>query len=443
MPNYTKNDILELVRDNDIHFIRLQFTDVLGTMKNVAITARQLERALDNQIMFDGSSIDGFARIEESDMRLFPDLSSFAVLPWRPQQGRVARLICDVHLPDGAPFEGDPRRVLKRAVAEAEQMGYQFNLGPELEFFLLNTDDQGHPTTHTQDNAGYFDLGPVDLGENARRNMCLNLEEIGYEVEASHHEVAPGQHEIDFKYADALTSADRIITFKLVVRSIAQTHGLHATFMPKPLMGVAGSGMHINMSLFQEGNNAFFDPSDPRGLSPTAYQFIAGLMRHVKGMCLVTNPLVNSYKRLVPGYEAPVYIAWSSANRSTLIRIPTSRGVGTRIELRNPDPAANPYLATALMLRAGLDGIKRQLTPPPEVLSNIFEMSEELRRTYEIDRLPGSLAEAMDEFSRDPLTVEALGEHAFQSLLRAKHKEWEAYRTTVHPWELERYLSTT
>ena len=359
MAKYTKDDVIRLVKEQDVQFIRLQFTDIFGTLKNVAITAGQLEKALDNKCMFDGSSIEGFVRIEESDMYLRPDTNTFVIYPWRPQTGKVARLICDVYNADETPFAGDPRYVLKKVLEKAEKMGYDtFNAGPECEFFLFLTDSEGNPTTITHDNAGYFDLGPVDLGENARRDMCLALEEMGFEVEASHHEVAPGQHEIDFKYNDALTAADAILTFKLVVKTIAQRHGLHATFMPKPIFGIAGSGMHVNTSLCRNGQNIFYDEKDSLQLSQEAYWFIGGLMKNIRSMTAITNPLVNSYKRLVTGYEAPVYIAWSARNRSPLIRVPAARGASTRIELRNPDPSCNPYLALAVILAAGLDGIK-------------------------------------------------------------------------------------
>ncbi len=351
--NYNKEEIIRRVKEEDVEFIRLQFTDIFGMMKNLAITASQLEKALDNQCMFDGSAIDGFVRIEESDMYLYPDLDTFEIFPWRPQQGKVARMICDIYCPDGRPFEGDPRYILKKVVKEAQEMGYSFNVGPECEFFLFQTDDNGNPTTISHEKAGYFDLGPIDLGENARRDMILNLGEMGFEIEASHHEVAPAQHEIDFKYEDALKTADNIMTFKLTVKSIAKRHGLHATFMPKPKYGINGSGMHTNMSLSKDGKNIFCDENGELGLSKTAYQFLAGILEHVKGMTLITNPIINSYKRLVPGFEAPVHIAWSAINRSPLIRIPNTRGELTRIELRSPDPACNPYLVLALCLAAG------------------------------------------------------------------------------------------
>ena len=439
--SYSKEDIIRMVKEEDVEFIRLQFTDIFGQLKNVAITASQIEKAVNDQVMFDGSSIEGFVRIDESDQYLYPDLDSFAIFPWRPSHGRVARLICDVHDPDGKPFVGDPRHVLKRALKRAEEMGFDaFNIGPELEFFLFETDDQGHATTLTRDEAGYFDLGPLDHGESTRREICLNLEQMGFEIEASHHEVAQGQHEIDFKYADALRTADNIMTFKLAVKTLAQKNGLHATFMPKPIFGINGSGMHTNMSLFQGGKNAFYDPDDPKGLSKEAYSFIAGLLAHVKGMAAVTNPLVNSYKRLVPGYEAPCYLAWSASNRSALIRIPAARGQSTRVELRSPDPACNPYLELALCLAAGLDGIEKGLTPPPEVTENIFDMNAADRKVHGIDSLPDSLEEAIHALEADPLVLDTLGEHVAANYIEGKRKEWEEYRTRVSSWEREKYI---
>ena len=372
MSNYTKQDIIQMVEEEDVEFIRLQFTDIFGMLKNVAITSSQLEKALDNQIMFDGSSIEGYARVEESDMFLHPDLDTFTIFPWRPQQGKVARIICDVYTADQKPFSGDPRYILKQQIERAAEMGYTFNVGPECEFFLFHQDENGQPTTLTHEKAGYFDLGPIDLGENARRDMVLTLEDMGFEIEASHHEMAPAQHEIDFKYGEALATADNIMTFKLAVKTIAKRHGLFASFMPKPRYGVPGSGMHINMSLSKEGKNIFFDAEDPMELSQEARYFIGGLIKHIKGMSIITNPLVNSYKRLVPGYEAPVGIAWSSINRSPLIRIPSTKGEGTRVELRNPDPAANPYLAFAVCLAAGLDGIENKIEPPQAISGNVF-----------------------------------------------------------------------
>lgn len=441
MKNYTKEDIMTLVDDEDVEFIRLQFTDMFGSLKNVAITSSQLEKALDNKCMFDGSSIEGFVRIEESDMYLYPDLSTLEIFPWRPQQGKVARLICDVHRPNGEPFEGDPRYILKRAIKEAADMGYSFEVGPECEFFLFHTDENGLPTTLTHEQAGYFDLGPLDLGENARRDMVLTLEDMGFVIEASHHEVAPAQHEIDFRYDEALATADNIMTFKLAVKTIAKRHGLHATFMPKPKFGVNGSGMHINMSLSKDGKNIFDDPSDKLGLSKEAYYFIGGIIKHMKGMTAITNPLVNSYKRLVPGYEAPVYIAWSATNRSPLIRIPASRGEGTRIELRCPDPSANPYLALAVCLRAGLDGIKNKIEPPASVDCNIFAMSEEEKKALGIEAIPGTLIEAVNELEKDEFIKDVLGAHVSSKYIEAKRAEWANYRSQVTDWEINQYLN--
>ena len=441
MGRYTKEEILRLVRDEDIQFIRMQFTDIFGQMKNVAITASQIEKALAGQVMMDGSSIEGFVRIEESDQYLWPDLDTFAILPWRPQYGKVARLICDVHNPDGTPFVGDPRGVLKRALARAGELGFTFNVGPELEFFLFQTDEDGKPTTKTSDEAGYFDLGPLDHGESTRREICLCLEEMGFEIEASHHEVAAGQHEIDFKYTEALQAADNIMTFKLAVKTLSQKNGLHATFMPKPVHGAAGSGMHVNMSLFRDGQNAFFDGTDSRGLSPLAYQFIAGLLEHVQGFCAVTNPLVNSYKRLVPGYEAPCHLAWSTGNRSALIRIPTPRGAGTRVELRSPDPSCNPYLAFAVCLAAGLDGIQRRLAPPAESNENLYAIAADLE-AQGVRRLPASLEAAIHALEADSVVTAALGSHVTDQYVTGKLREWEEYRTQVTQWELDRYLVT-
>lgn len=441
MQKYSKEDVLRIVKEEDVKFIRLQFSDIFGTLKNVSITADQLTKALDNKCMFDGSSIEGFVRIEESDMYLWPDPNTFVIYPWEAQSGKVARLICDIHKADGTPFEGDPRYVLKRALKKAEEMGYDiFNVGPECEFFLFLTDDEGNPTTATHDKAGYFDLGPVDRGEDARRDMALALQEMGFEIETSHHEVAPGQHEIDFKYNDALTTADAVLTFKLVVKTIAQKHGLHATFMPKPIFGINGSGMHINASLFNNGKNVFYDPDDELQLSQEAYWFIGGLMKHARAFTAITNPLVNSYKRLVPGYEAPIYIAWAAQNRSPLIRIPAARGDATRVELRSPDPSCNPYLALAVILRAGLDGIENKIQPPVPVNKNIYDMSESQRFKEDINSLPANLKEAVDEMEKSSLMRETLGEHIFTKYVEAKNKEWNDYRVRVTQWELDQYL---
>ncbi len=439
--NYSKEDIMRLADEEDVEFIRLQFTDIFGNLKNVAVTASQLEKALNNECMFDGYAIEGFARIEESDMYLYPDYSTLEVFPWRPQQGKVARLICDVHRPDGGPFEGDPRYILKRAIKEAADLGYTFKVGAECEFFLFHLDDNGMPTTITHEQAGYFDVGPVDFGENARRDMVLTLEDMGFVVEASHHDVAPAQHEINFCYDEALATADNIMTFKLAVKTIARRHGLHATFMPKPRYGMNGSGMHINMSLSKDGRNIFTDEKDKLGLSLEAYYFIGGIMKHMKAMTAITNPLVNSYKRLVPGYEAPAYISWSATNRSPLIRIPAARGTGTRMELRCPDPSANPYLALAVCLRAGLDGIKNRILPPASVDRDIYGMSAQERRERGIEEIPGTLMEAIRYMEVDDFVKETLGEHVFKKYIAAKKEEWNRYLCQVTDWEINEYLN--
>ncbi len=440
MSGMTKEEVMEKAKKLDVKFIRLQFTDVLGVIKNVAITFEQLEEALENGAMFDGSSIDGFTRIQESDMYLKPDLDTFTTFPWRPKDGgRVARLICDVYKPNGEPFSGGPRNVLKNVLKEAEELGYTMNVGPEPEFFLFKKDD-GEVTTDTHDEGGYFDLGPSDLGQDPRRDVVLALEEMGFEIEASHHEVAPGQHEIDFKYADALKTADNIATFKFVTKAIANQHDLHATFMPKPIFGENGSGMHVHQSLYKDGENAFYDEDDKLGLSQTAYYYIGGLLKHARAFAAVTNPTINSYKRLVPGYEAPVYLAWSSSNRSALIRIPAARGLGTRLELRNPDPTANPYLAIAVMLKAGLDGIKNKIEPPAEVLENIYDMTDDTKDELGIDSLPANINEAVGELLEDEVIKDALGEHVLEKFVEAKSLEWDEYRTQVHQWELDSYL---
>lgn len=440
MRHYTKKDIIKLVEEEDVEFIRLQFTDIFGNLKNVAVTTSQLEKVLDNKCMFDGSSIEGFVRIEESDMYLHPDLDTFEIFPWRPQQGKVARFLCDVYKQDEVQYEGDPRYILKKVVKEAEELGYTFDVGPECEFFLFNLEDNGEPTNISMERGGYFDVGPLDSGENARREMVLTLEDMGFEIEASHHEVAPSQHEIDFRYDNALKTADNIMTFRLVVRTIAKRHGLHATFMPKPKFGVNGSGMHVNMSLSKDGKNIFDDPDGNLGLSEDAYHFIAGLMKHINGMTAITNPLVNSYKRLVPGYEAPVYIAWSATNRSPLIRIPASRGANTRLELRCPDPSANPYLTLAVCLAAGLDGIKNKLVPPASVDKNIYTMTQEEKDSLGIKSLPASLEEAINALEQNDLIKNVLGEDTFHKYVRAKREEWNQYAIQVSQWEMDEYL---
>lgn len=441
MAKYTKDQIIQLCKEQDVEFIRLQFIDVLGIPKNVAVTSSQLEKVLTDGMMFDGSSIEGFARIEESDMYLKPDLDTFVIYPWRPQTGKVARFICDVYTPAGEPFDGDPRGILKKQMEEAKKLGYEFNVGNECEFFLFQTDENGRPTTKTNDEAGYFDLDPVDMGTDARRDICLTLEQMGFEIEASHHEVAEGQHEIDFKYADALTTADNVVTFRLAVKTIAKKYGLHATFIPKPIFGINGSGMHTNMSLFKDGKNAFFDPAGELQLSDTAYSFIAGVLKHVAGITAVTNPLVNSYKRLVPGYEAPCYIAWSASNRTDIIRIPASRGAGTRVELRSPDPSTNPYLCLACCLAAGMDGIKNNLPAPDSVDVNLFKSTQEERDALGVKNLPGSLYEALKIMEEDGLVKEVLGEHAYNAFYTSKMKEWDSFRMFVSQWELDEYMT--
>ncbi|HLN62216.1 MAG TPA: type I glutamate--ammonia ligase [Symbiobacteriaceae bacterium] len=438
----TKEEVIERVRELDVRFIRLQFTDILGVTKNVDIPAEQLPKALDGQILFDGSSIEGFVRLEESDMLLKPDPSTFAVFPWQEQgEGATARIICDIYTTSGTPFIGDPRGTLKRVMAEAQALGYTLMVGPEPEFFLFQRDADGKPSTRTIDQASYFDLGPVDRGEECRRDCVLALQKMGFEIEASHHEVAPGQHEIDFKYTDALAAADNIATFRFVVRTIALQHGLHASFMPKPIAGVNGSGMHLHQSLFKEGKNAFYDPAVEGGVSAVCMQFIAGLLEHARAFTAICNPLINSYKRLVPGYEAPVYLAWSERNRSPLVRIPAKRGNSTRIELRSPDPSCNPYLALTVTLAAGLNGIKTKMTAPPPVNRNVYLMSAEERRAEGIDSLPGSLRDALRELEADDVIRDALGPHIFANFMEAKLIEWDIYRSQVHQWELDQYLS--
>lgn len=440
MHNYTKKDILNMAEEEDVAFIRLQFTDIYGTMKNMAVTMNQLKKALDNKCMFDGSSIEGFSRTEESDMYLYPDLDTFEIFPWRPQQGKVARLICDVRRPDGTPYESDPRYVLKKVVRQAAEMGYTMNAGPECEFFLFHTNDDGLPTTITHEQGSYFDVGPLDFGENARRDMVLTLEDMGFEIETSHHEIAPAQHEIDFRYDEALATADNIMTFKMVVKTIAKRHGLHATFMPKPKIEVNGSGMHINLSLAKDGNNIFQDGTDQNGLSREAYYFMGGLMKHMKAITCITNPTVNSYKRFVPGYEAPVYMTWSAKTREPLIRIPSVRGEGTRIELRSPDPSANPYLALAVLLAAGLDGIKNEIMPPESVDADVQSMPEEVKKQMKIEALPQNLMEAVMELEKDTFIQNVLGADLTAKTIEAHKKEYHEYRMQVTEWEINNYL---
>lgn len=437
----TAKDILELAHSHQVRFLRLQFTDILGVNKNVEVPASQFAKALEGDILFDGSSIEGFVRVEESDMLLSPDLSTFRIFPWGEPQTRVARVICDVTTPDGQAFAGDPRQVLKRQVARAAKQGYVMNAGMEAEFFLFRPAADGSAATLTHDVGSYFDLAPMDRGEEARRAIVATLEQLGFEVEAAHHEVAHGQHEIDFRYADALTTADNIATFRFVVKHVAQQFGLIASFMPKPIFGQNGSGMHTHQSLFKKGENAFFDAKGEYQLSSVAHHYIGGLLKHARGMSAITNPLVNSYKRLVPGYEAPINVAWSMRNRSPLIRVPERRGTGTRVELRSPDPAANPYLALAVMLAAGLDGIATEASSREPVNENIWEMSHRERRRLRIDDLPRDLNEACDELEKDAEMVEALGEHVTAHFLDAKRSEWREYISQVSAWELDQYLA--
>jgi len=433
---------MKIIEEENIHFFRLQFIDIFGIMKNVAIPRSQIGKALDGMMMFDGSSIDGFVRINESDMYLKPDYDTFCILPWRNKEDiSAARIICDVYKADGTPFEGCPRNNLKRVLAEAKDMGYTMQVGTEAEFFLFELDEEGRSTTVTNDTAGYFSLDPEDMANDCRREIIETLEDMGYEIEASHHEVAEGQHEINFKYSDALKCADNTVTFKWVVKTFAAQYGLHATFMPKPIYGINGSGMHTNQSLFNlDGTNAFFDESDKLQLSEVAYQYIAGALKNARGFAAVTNPLVNSYKRLVPGYEAPVYSSWSASNRSALIRIPASRGLGTRTEIRCPDPTCNPYLALAMMLCSGLDGVKNKMAPPPSVDVDIYKMTDAEMKEANITTMPANLKEAVEEFKVNPISKVALGDHIFSKYVEYKEKEWDRYRTAVTDWELEEYL---
>jgi glutamine synthetase len=443
MLNQTKKEILEKARELNVKFIRLQFTDILGTMKNVAIPVEQLEVALEEGIMFDGSSIEGFTRVEESDMYLRPDPNTFVIFPWRTQNGEtVARFICDVYTTDGNPFTGCPRYILKNVVNEAEADGYNLFIGPEPEFFLFETDEKGRPTLNTNDQGSYFDLSPMDKGADARRDIVLTLQKMGFSIETSHHEVAPGQHEIDFRFADPLQAADNLATFRFVTKAIAKRHGLHASFIPKPFLNENGSGLHFHQSLFRNGVNVFYDPEDPLKISQIARYYIGGLMQRAAAMTAIGNPTVNSYKRLVPGYEAPVDITWSAKNRTSLIRIPAVKGISTRIEYRCPDPAANPYLIIAVMIKSGLQGIKDQIQPPPQTTDSSYAISILEKQYKGIHLLPGSLKEALEYLAKDDLIKETLGEHAYQSYLKAKVIEWNVFNTQIHPWEIDQYLGT-
>ncbi len=440
MHNYTRKDIMELVEDEDVGFIRLQFTDIYGTMKNMAVTVSQLKKAMNNECMFDASPIRDFPGEVESDLYLYPDLHTFEIFPWRPQQGKVARLICDIHRPDGSPCESDPRQVLKRVLAGAAELGYTMKVGPECEFFLFHTDEGGLPTTLTHEQGGYFDVGPLDLGENARRDMVLTLEEMGFVIESSYHENAPAQHEIDFQFDEALATADNIMTFRMVVKTIAKRHGLHATFMPKPKTEEAGSGMHLNLSLHKDGKNIFRDDGDKNGISQEAYYFMGGLMKHMQAITCITNPTVNSYKRLVPGYEAPVYLGWSASTRSPLVRIPPVRGEHARVELRSPDSSANPYLALAVLLAAGLDGIRNKMLPPEAVDRNIQAMTDAEREALQIGKLPANLGDAVRELEKDACIQDVLGKELASKIIAARKQEYQEYCMQVTEWELANYL---
>jgi glutamine synthetase len=439
---YTQEQVLKEISEKNVEFLRLQFTDISGIVKNVAIPTTQIGKALKSGISFDGSSIEGFARIQESDMVLQPDLSTFSLLPWRSKDGsNEARMICDVHLPNGKPFEGDPRNVLRRQLEVARELGFKMNVGPELEFFLFEKQNGGSATT-PHDFGGYFDLGPVDLAEDVRREIIRALIQMDFTIEASHHEVAKGQHEIDFVYDDALKNADKVVTFKYVTKTIAMREGLRATFMPKPIYGAAGTGMHANISLFRGHENAFFDEDTPQQISDLARFFVGGLIEHACAITAIANPLINSYKRLVSGFEAPVYITWSGPNRSSLIRIPAGRGLSTRIEFRSPDPTCNPYLTFAVILAAGLDGIKRGIDPGEAIDLNVYHLTSAERAAMGIKTLPANLKEALDYLEADSVIRGALGEHVFQNIMRLGLLEWEAYNTYVHPWEIERYINT-
>ena len=437
----TNEDVLNSIEENQVRFLRLQFVDIGGMVKNVGIPVSQAEKALKSGISFDGSSIEGFVRIEESDMVLKPDIKTYQILPWDVSGGKAARMICDVYKPNGKPFEGDPRYVLKRAIEKAKKHGFVMNTGPEIEFFFFERKD-GITAAIPHDSGGYFDFPPIDKAEEIRQEIVIALEKMGFNIEASHHEVSAGQHEIDFKYDDALTTADNVITFKFVTKTIALKNSLHASFMPKPIFGINGSGMHTNISLFSGDSNAFYDESKDMEVSDTLRYFVGGLKKHVKSFTAVTNPIVNSYKRIVPGYEAPVYIAWSGANRSSLIRIPAARGMSTRIELRSPDPSCNPYLAFAVILMAGLDGVESRIDPGEPTTLNLFHLTDEERRSMGIESLPGSLKDALDYLETDSVVRDALGEHVFADFMRLGRAEWDAYRISVHDWELERYLNT-
>jgi len=437
-----ENDVLKAIEEHNVKFIRLQFTDIQGVVKDVEIPVTQIKKALTTGISFDGSSIEGFVRIYESDMLLKPDVTTFALLPWNNGKGQVARIICDVYQPNGEPFKGDPRYVLKKVTERAAEMGFTLNVGPEMEFFLFEKEN-GNATTIPHDYGSYFEFAPTDIAEDIRREIVLALMDLNFDIEASHHEVAFGQHEIDFKYGDALTMADNVVTFKYMARTIAKINGLHATFMPKPIATVNGSGMHVNLSLSKDGKNAFYDPDAEMEISDTARYLIAGVLNHIKAITCIANPIVNSYKRIIPGYEAPVYIEWSGANRSSLLRIPVARGSSTRVELRSPDPSCNPYLTFAAILAAGLEGIQNKIVPKHYVDYNIFDLSVKERAAKGIESLPGTLNESANYFEQDELLKKVLGTHVHDNILRLARAEWDEYKKQVHEWEIERYLNIT
>ena len=440
--HYTKQDIIHFVEEEDVEFIRLQFTDMFGNFKNMAVTTSQLEKVLGNECVFNGSAIEGFMSMQEPDIYLYPDLDTFEIFPWRPQQGKVARFICDLYRADGTPFWGDSRHILRKVLQQAGELGYRIKAGPECEFFLFDLSQDGSATTQTKEKGGFFDIGPVDSGENARREMVMTLEEMGFEIEASYHANAPAQHEIDFRHAGALATADNLMTFRMVVRTIARRHGLHATFMPKPKSGVEGSGMHLNFSLHDTGGiNLLSDPKEEDGISEVGKYFVAGILEHIGAITAITNPLVNSYKRLVPGYGAPVYIAWSAAaNRTALVRTGLKNGRVNRIELRCPDPCANPYLALAVCIAAGMDGIISKLQPPKSVDGNIFEMAQSERDGLGIKNLTKDLFSALEALEQDGLLREVLGEELMGNYLAQKREEWKEYRMSVSAWEVAQYI---
>ncbi len=442
MGKYKKEDIFRFAEEEDVEFVRLQFTDMFGTMKNMAVTSAQLQKAVDNKCMFDGSLIEGFARIEESDMYLYPDLDTYVTFPWRPQQGKVARFICDIYRPDGSRFEGDPRFILQKVRNEVKELGYELCVNTACEFFLFNTDENGLPTVETNEQAGYFDLSPSDMGENARRDIVMALTDMGMEINCSEHERSNGQHEINIAPCEVLTCADNIQTFRFAVKTLAKRHGLHATFMPKPRYDLAGSGMHLGLILKKDGKNCFYDPDKEEGLSDEARYFIGGMMTHINALTAVTSPIVNSYKRLVPGYEtAPVYTAWSYTNRTALMRVPSHMKENTIIEFRSADSAANPYLALAVCLAAGIEGIKKHIEPPKPIEKNIYEMSRKERSEAGIDNLPGSLGEAIDALEGDEFIKNVLGEDISKKFIHAKREEFADYRAHVSRWELDKYLT--